>query len=237
MAVFPKNRTFPLLLTFACLVLLQANGARSATDAAEMCDRAAKLASDETGVPYSVLRAITRTETGRKIEGVLKPWAWAVNVEGAGYWFDTKTAAKDYVNGHFRQGRRSIDVGCFQVNFHWHGHAFRSLDEMLDPVANARYAANFLAKLFEETGAWSSAVGAYHSRTAEYATRYVARFNEVFAESQSHDPGSAIAPGLSERRNDFPLLRMNSGPSQMGSLVPLGNTSRRTLFDNLGGKS
>jgi soluble lytic murein transglycosylase-like protein len=232
-----KNRNFALLLIFACFVLLQANAAKSATEAAEICDQAAKLASDETGVPYSVLRAISRTETGRQIEGVLKPWAWAVNVEGAGYWFETKSEAKDYVNVHFRQGRRSIDLGCFQVNFHWHGHAFRSLDEMLDPVANARYAATFLAKLFEETGAWSSAVGAYHSRTAEYATRYVARFNEIFAESQSHDSGPASAPRLLERQNNFPLLRMNSGVSAIGSLVPLGDTSRRTLFDNLAGKS
>jgi hypothetical protein len=201
-----------------------------------MCDQAAKHAAKESGVPYFVLRAISRTETGRKIDGILQPWAWAVNVDGAGHWFETKSDAKEYVSGHLRQGRRSIDIGCFQVNFHWHGQAFRSLDEMLDPLANARYAAEFLAKLFRETGAWSRAVGAYHSRTEKYAKRYVARFNEVVAESHAGSLATSTVPSTSKRQNGFPFLRGNAGSTAMGSLVPLGGIARRTLFDTSGGQ-
>lgn len=204
--------------------------ALATSSASSVCDQAAHVASGETGVPYAVLRAITRTETGRQIEGRLEPWAWAVNVEGAGHWFETKAAAKSYVSGHLSEGKRSIDVGCFQINIRWHGEAFTSLEEMFDPVTNARYAASFLAKLFRETGAWSKAVGAYHSRTDEHAVKYVARYDQVLADLQGAPVSSVGARSMTPRVNLFPLLQQNSGSAAPGSLVPLGNTARRSLL-------
>ena len=62
-------------------------------------------------------------------------------------------------------GRRSFDVGCFQINYHWHGHNFPSLEAMFDPDTGADYAARFLQSLYAERGNWSAAAGAYHSQT------------------------------------------------------------------------
>ncbi|WP_366130053.1 transglycosylase SLT domain-containing protein [uncultured Roseovarius sp.] len=124
---------------------------------------------------------MTRAETGRGVLGDLTPWPWTVNMEGAGHWFDSRDAALSYVYAEFGRGARSFDIGCFQINYRWHGEAFRSIDHMLDPVSNATYAAKFLSDLHEETGNWSIAAGTYHSRTAEYANAYRDRFDRIHA--------------------------------------------------------
>ncbi|HCF18886.1 MAG TPA: hypothetical protein DEV96_12760, partial [Rhodospirillum rubrum] len=55
------------------------------------------------------------------------------------------------------------DVGCMQVNLRYHGGAFDSLEEAIDPAANVAYAASFLRRLFDDTNDWAEAVTAYHS--------------------------------------------------------------------------
>ena len=148
---------------------------------ARICDEAAAAASQAEGTPVNVLRAITRTETGRSGDGGLQPWPWTVNMEGAGRWFDSPDEALAYATANFQRGARSFDVGCFQINYKWHGHAFSSIEEMFDPLTNARYAARFLRDLYQELGDWSAAAGAFHSRTPKYAKRYTARFDRIFA--------------------------------------------------------
>ena len=189
-----------------------------------LCDRAAQEASRATGVPENVLRAITRTETGRAKGGALQPWPWTVNMEGDGHWFDDRDAAKAFVFKRFKQGARSFDVGCFQVNYKWHGHAFASIEEMFDPQRNADYAARFLLRLYQELGSWTAAAGAYHSRTPEYANKYLARYEEIYA-----DLGPAPAsPPNGGARDPFvargaPMRLPSSGRARGGSLVPLGD--------------
>jgi hypothetical protein len=148
---------------------------------ADMCDRAARVAARDHGIPPSVLLAITRVETGRTRSGDLTPWPWTINMEGKGRWFDTEDQARAYVFKHFKAGARSFDVGCFQINYKWHSHAFRSIDEMFDPALGADYAARFLKKLHAEFGDWTKAAGAYHSRTPVYAKRYAAKYDQVVA--------------------------------------------------------
>jgi len=154
---------------------------RHNTPTAEICDRAARSAATKTGVPFDVLRAVTRTETGRQIEGILEPWPWTVNMEGAGIWFRTLDGARSHVFQHFKTGARSFDVGCFQINYKWHHQAFQTIDDMFDPDKNALYAARFLQSLHAEFGDWPTAVGAFHSRNPTYATRYLKRFERIYA--------------------------------------------------------
>ncbi len=192
------------------------------------------MAASETGVPISVLKAITLTETGRDRGGATRPWPWTVNMEGKGLWFETEDAAKAYVEEHFTRGARSFDVGCFQINYKWHHEHFASIDAMFDPAENAIYAARFLLELQTETGDWEAAAGAYHSRTPEYADRYKARFASFRAGLLSEDgqplrvvaiePGdlsSPVAPFARVRVNTYPLLQ-SGGETALGSLVPLG---------------
>lgn len=206
---------------------------------AMLCDQAATQAARHTGVPVNVLKALTRTETGRRKDGVFAPWPWSMNVEGKGKWFASQAEAELYLAQVTSTGNRNFDVGCFQINYRWHGEAFETAQAMFDPKKNAIYAARFLQRLFEEKGNWTDAAAAYHSRTPKYATRYKARFERILSDLKQ-DRGVAVALAESEReyakrQNSFPLLQQqNTQLRSFGSLVPIVQTGQRA-FLALGG--
>ena len=222
----------PALLLIVMLAL-------PAAAAPELCERAARQAAAEGGVPQDLMLAITLAETGRRQDGALRPWPWAANLEGAGHWFDSRAALEAFAARAVAAGRTSIDIGCFQINLRWHGHAFATPEAMFDPAANAHYAAQFLSGLAAELGSWEAAAGAYHSRTPELAERYGARFRRHLAALQGGplpmpDPDratSAIGPAMSagDRRPErappspYPLLAAGA-PAGLGSVVPRGAT-------------
>ena len=164
-----------------------------ALGSAQLCDNAALTASRETGVPPGVMLALTRVETGRSRAGVIEPWPWTLNMGGPGSWHDSAEEALAAAVQAIATGRRNIDLGCFQINYHWHGARFTDLRQMLDPLANARYAARFLGDLHAEFGDWTAAVGAFHSRQPDTAARYLARYHAVRADLPDH-PAAASAP-------------------------------------------
>jgi hypothetical protein len=176
---------FRIFLTLSVLLSgpIAAGGARADIGAdeagAEICEAAIVAGAHATGVPQEVLHAISLTETGRAIGGRLRPWPWAINREGQGFWFADREQAMAFARSSLADGRRSFDVGCFQINYHYQGHRFLSLDQMFDPVAGAIYAGRFLADLYAESGNWSLAAGAYHSRTPHYAQLYRTRFDRI----------------------------------------------------------
>ena len=91
------------------------------------------------------------------------------------------------------RGVRFMDVGCAQVNLHFHPTAFRDLDEAFDPGANADYAARFLGRLAGEAdGNWHAATGYYHSRTPALAEGYRERVAAIAAGRTP--PRSAFQP-------------------------------------------
>jgi soluble lytic murein transglycosylase-like protein len=183
------------LLGAALFSALTARPAAASQNPAALCLAAADAAGDRHGVPRAVMRALTRTETGRSRDGALQPWPWTVNMEGEGRWFDSRAEALDYVRQSRARGARSFDVGCFQVNHLWHGEHFASVEAMFDPAANADYAARFLAGLHAETGSWPAAAGYYHSRTPKHFARYRARFEQVMARGDPDAPAVfAAAP-------------------------------------------
>lgn len=209
-----------------------------ASTSGEVCDAVAARAAQLKNVPVAVLQAITRTETGRSRRGTVEPWPWTVNMEGKGVWFDSEDEARAYVFRHFKKGARSFDVGCFQINYRWHGQEFDSIDQMFDPLENALYAAEFLKKLHSELGNWPDAAGAYHSRTPKYASRYKARFNS-FHDRLAANPKTAETPILADRRdaapdrqNSFPFLQRVTSVTQLGSLVP-PDASNGSAFINM----
>lgn len=229
---YPCRRAIPVGLRAAVVLALCVAAsavpvrASQALPPAQVCDAVAARVARESGVPIEVLQAITRTETGRRRDGRVEPWPWTVNMEGRGVWFDTPDEARSYVYQHYQRGARSFDVGCFQINFRWHGQNFASIEEMFDPLANGRYAARFLSELYAELGDWGKAAGAYHSRMPVQANRYRAIFDRHLAAVQGRPPeiasiggGGADTAGA-PRVNTFPLLLPGAGTSP-GSLVPL----------------
>jgi hypothetical protein len=205
--------------------------ARSEAGAASICDSAAALAADRTGVPVTVLMAMARTESGRRQADGFAPWPWTVNMEGTGRYFDDPGTALAYIEQSRARGARSFDVGCFQINHLWHGAAFASIEAMFDPVANATYAAGFLKSLFLETGSWNAAAGAYHSRTPDRAAGYSARFARIHEDVvQSVAAGAAPDGALAQAGdlaglgapsvNTYPFL-VHGASGSGGSLVPV----------------
>lgn len=190
-------------------------GLAAAPDVAGLCDRAAATAADESGVPIDILLAISRVETGRSQDGVLHPWPWTINADGAGAFYDTKEEAVAAATAHLGDGTGTFDVGCFQINHGYHGAEFSGLDDMFDPLANARYAARFLTQLHQETGTWADAVASYHSRTPGLAEAYLDQVRKVIEGPEVAELAAAPLP----RVNNFPLLQSGS-PGVFGSLVP-----------------
>jgi len=204
-------------------VLARASGLATAN----ICRYSAQNAAIATGVPLVVLTAISLTETGRNLDGKFSPWPWTVNMQGKGRWFAKKKEALAFAKNNFDRGARSFDIGCFQINYRWHGGNFASIEDMFDPEKNALYAARFLARLYKNKGNWAAAAGAYHSNTPAFAEKYAGRFSRILANLNSDNlPGSPNLPPRSGtakiRQNRFPLLF--SAPQtkgRTGSLVVL----------------
>ena len=91
---------------------------------------------------------------------------------GQGHFFPTRQAALDYIVELRDRGITNIDVGCMQINLFYHGDAFASVEQALDPKANAAYAASYLKGLYDSTRSWTQAAAFYHSRTPKRAKSY-----------------------------------------------------------------
>lgn len=159
------------------------------------CRAAIATAERERAVPAGLLQAIGRVESGRRDPqtGAFAPWPWTINAEGRGSYFPSREAAIAEVRQLQARGVRLIDIGCMQVNLHHHPNAFPSLDQAFDPLANARYAAQFLTELRAAGGDWVRAAGHYHSQTPERAEPYRARVVAAWAAEQGRPPGDPAA--------------------------------------------
>lgn len=209
-----KRPNFLAVTTAALALWLFPAVVEGREDPADLCLQAASDAADRTGVPYAVLRAISTVETGR--HG--RPWPWTVNFGGDGRWFDSAVEAETEAAAALDLGATNVDLGCFQLNYRWHAEGFASLADMLDPVQNATYAAEYLAQHFARTGDWALAAAAYHSSTPEFAEAYRAKFEAALAEAGGAPVPTAL-PGAIARENRFPLLVAGSAGAR-GSLVP-----------------
>jgi hypothetical protein len=182
------------------------------------CRAAIEAAESAHHIPDAFLSAIARVESGRTdpATGLLVPWPWTINAEGAGSFFATKAEAIAAVRTLQARGVRSIDVGCLQVNLLQHPEAFASLDQAFDPAANAGYAAGFLVALFGGTHSWPLAAAAYHSQTATLGAAYQRR---VLAEWAVPDLGGLA--GVTHATPRSPAASASrAAPAQLASVPP-----------------
>jgi soluble lytic murein transglycosylase-like protein len=135
------------------------SGAAVAAAAENVCEREMTRASKEYDVPLGVLYAVGLTETGNK--GSLHPNA--MNIEGRSYFAKSSEDAVAEFERAQAAGAKLIDLGCMQINHHFHSEHFESVDEMLEPRKNVEYAARFLKELRAREGSWTLAVARYHA--------------------------------------------------------------------------
>lgn len=133
-----------------------------AAPALGVCEREMSRAASRHGVPLGILFAVGLTESGRR--GSLQPYA--MNIEGDTIFAESKTEALRTFEDAITEGKLLIDLGCMQINHHYHKHAFANVGAMFDPAKNVDYAARFLKALREEHGSWSLAVARYHAGPA-----------------------------------------------------------------------
>ena len=141
------------------------------------CEEMTKNIEKKFGIPQNLLSAISLVETGRwdKSRNASFTWPWTVTSGGKGHFFNSKAEAIEEISYLISKGVKNIDVGCMQVNLFYHGSAFKSISEALDPETNVTYAANYLRKLFSKNNNWIKAASDYHSTTPKLNKAYKAR--------------------------------------------------------------
>jgi Transglycosylase SLT domain len=116
-------------------------------------------AAQASGIPLDILYSVGLTETGRK--GALNPYD--MNVDGRSIHAARLDDALARIEFERARGAKLIDVGCMQINIHWHGKNFNSIGEMFDPARNVSYAAGYLRQLKSQEGTWTLAVARYNA--------------------------------------------------------------------------
>jgi len=149
---------FPALLATALAALYEPAKA-SSSQGLKVCEAEMVGAASKYDVPLGVLYAVGMTESGRK--GSLHPFA--LNIEGRTVFAATADEALKVFATARKKGAKLIDLGCMQINHHYHGREFGSAREMLDPAQNVTYAAKFLKHLRRREGSWTMAVARYHA--------------------------------------------------------------------------
>ena len=152
------------MLLLGCAILAAAAFSSSCAMAAApegslVCEREMTRAAKKYDVPLGVLYAVGLVETGS--HGTLHPFA--MNIAGPSYFPANLAEALARFEQARKDGITLIDIGCMQINHHYHGHQFHSVTEMFDPHENVDYAARFLKELRAKEGSWTLAAARYHA--------------------------------------------------------------------------
>ena len=157
----------------AALAAIFTCSAPALVSADSACEREMARAARAYGIPLGVLYAVGLTETGRGDS--LRPYA--LNIDGKSVYDIGRDDALRRFRAAQLAGTRMIDIGCMQINHHFHASSFASVEDMLDPSKNVDYAARFLQQLKAREGSWTLAVARYHAGPNNDAAqkRYVCR--------------------------------------------------------------
>ncbi len=126
-------------------------------------------------------------------------------------YFDSEGDALQAFSIARQQGAKLIDVGCMQINQHFHGEHFSSVQAMFNPRANVEYAARFLNNLHVRHETWTMAVARYHAgpNNDPAQKRYVCR---VIANLVATGYGKWTA-NAQKFCGDYPILGLDSHES------------------------
>ena len=69
-----------------------------------------------------------------------------------------------------------------QINLKYHGHAFNSIEDAIEPKHNVDYSAGFLRSLYENNGFnWKKTAMQYHSKLPSQGLIYKNRLEKNYA--------------------------------------------------------
>lgn len=125
-------------------------------------------------IPPGLIHAVAMAESGRWLDqdNSTKPWPWTVTSGSDSFYLSSKNAAIAKVEELRASGRTNIDVGCMQINLHYHPDAFANLNDAFDPFQNVTYGTKFLKGLRHQTRSWGKATAFYHSQDSARGMAY-----------------------------------------------------------------
>lgn len=122
-----------------------------------------KEVADYWNIPQAWAEAISMAES--------RQHPWALNIEGVGYYFETKEQVLAAAEEAWAAGQ-SFDVGLMQVNSFWLKKYNIPLEAVFDPLANIYMGGYVLKEEIKQHGLTAQAIGAYHSPNPDRARRY-----------------------------------------------------------------
>jgi len=123
-------------------------------------------------LPNKLLTSISLVESGLKRNDKLSSWPWTLNVNGKSMYFENKEDTIKHLKKSLKTNK-NIDIGCMQINYKYHGKNFETLEDIINPNKNVKYAASFLRKLFKKHKSWNEAISRYHSSKPKRKKRYL----------------------------------------------------------------
>ena len=136
----------------------------SLSNAQETPPPAYQIAAAYTDIPSTVLYAIALQESGRAVNGKLRPWPWTLNIGGRGYYLDSFDDACARLTETLRStSAKRVDVGLGQINVGYHGHRIDQPCDLLNPYLNLAVAGQILAEQHRPGQDWLVTMGRYHS--------------------------------------------------------------------------
>ena len=176
----------------------------------DICGALARETERAEGIPPGLIYAVALAESGRWLaaRGHSQAWPWTVTAGSESFYLASKQDALRKVRELRAAGRSNIDVGCMQVNLGYHGDAFASLDEALEPASNIAYGARFLKRLRLQTRSWVRATARYHSSDPDRGQAYRDKVYRLWHELRhgriAAAPPIRMAGALVHREPDSP---------------------------------
>ena len=164
------------LFLICLLIYFKPVYSNSTTDCFDFTEKYGK----QFNIPDKLLTSISLVESGINKNNRFISWPWTLNVAGKSKFFDNKNDALDFLKKNYKN--KNIDVGCMQISLKYHFKEFDSLENILDPEQNVKYAAKFLKNLFSKHRRWNEAISRYHSSVPIRKKKYLKRVKNYWAD-------------------------------------------------------
>ncbi|WP_158240639.1 lytic transglycosylase domain-containing protein [Telmatospirillum siberiense] len=168
--------------------------------------------------PSGLMLAIGHEESG------LDPYA--INADGVSFHPASQIEAEAMVRTLQSQGARYIDVGCMQIDLHYHPDAFHDLSEAFDPFTNVAYGARLLNELLAQHGSWPTAIAHYHSSEPSRQADYLGKVASRYAALKGLAPTLSIAPADLRPRPKLKTVKLSVMTVERPSSTTAGGSSR-----------
>ncbi len=155
-------------------------------------------AAQEMDVPTEITQAIARVESNGT--------PYALNVEGKGYFFDSKEEALAAAAKAESEGR-SFDSGIMQINNWWLKRFGIPLEAVFDPEANILLGSWILKQEMERGSDTWAAVGRYHSPNADRGNNYAQLVRQALGKGPGKISTNSVRQDANQDVSSEPLRR------------------------------